>query len=184
VELFFAFDDPCSAVAVIDLAARLASRPVELVPLPVVRRGIEGDPALASKRDYAITDAARLARRSAMTLVRRQPVPAQDTAFLAEWVAAAGHGAAELSFCVAAIRRLWFESDGTVERGPYLDLWRQHTGSEEPPVQDARRAWEARMARRGPYETPAVWVAGRWYFAHDRAEQICEWLDTLGWVAR
>jgi hypothetical protein len=39
------------------------------------------------------------------------------------------------------------------------------------------------MARRGPYETPAAWVAGRWYFAHDRAVQICDWLDELGWVA-
>ena len=34
------------------------------------------------------------------------------------------------------------------------------------------------------YETPAAWVHGRWYFAHDRPRQIGEWLDQLGWCER
>src|SRR6476661_8459451 len=70
VELFFAFDDPCSAVAVIELAARVAGRDVELVLKPVVARGIDGDPAVDQKRRYAIVDAGRLARRSDMVLLR------------------------------------------------------------------------------------------------------------------
>ncbi len=39
------------------------------------------------------------------------------------------------------------------------------------------------MSRRGPYETPAAWVAGRWFFAQDRPQQIADWLDQLGWSA-
>jgi 2-hydroxychromene-2-carboxylate isomerase len=184
LELFIAFDDPCSAVAVIDLSTRLAGRPVEIVPLPVISRGIEGDPAVGQKREYAITDARRLARRSGMTLARETPLRAADTAFLAEWVAAIRPGAESLAFTIAALRRLWFEGDGPVERNPFLDLWREHVGSEPRRDPAAVRATEKRMTRRGPYETPAAWIAGRWYFAHDRPGQICEWLDELGWPVR
>jgi hypothetical protein len=92
LELFFAFDDPCSAVAVLDLAARLAPRPVDVVLMPVVERGIEGDPAVALKRDYAVTDARRLARRGGLVLTRESPLSAADSAFLAEWVAGGGTG--------------------------------------------------------------------------------------------
>ena len=42
---------------------------------------------------------------------------------------------------------------------------------------------ERRMKRRGPYDTPAAVVGGRWYFAHDRAEQVADWVDELGWAA-
>jgi 2-hydroxychromene-2-carboxylate isomerase len=182
LELFIAFDDPCSAVAAIDLSARLAGRPVEIVPLAVVDRGIKGDPAVEQKREYAITDGRRLARRAGLTLARETPLPAADTAFLAEWVAAAKPGPAPLEFTIAALRHLWFEGDGPVERHTFLDLWREHVGSEPRRDPAAVRAAEKRMARRGPYETPAAWVAGRWYFAHDRPGQICEWLDELGWA--
>jgi hypothetical protein len=39
------------------------------------------------------------------------------------------------------------------------------------------------MRRRKIYDTPSAWVAGRWFFAHERVEQIGEWLDRLGWGA-
>jgi hypothetical protein len=39
------------------------------------------------------------------------------------------------------------------------------------------------MRRRGPYDTPAAWVHGQWFFAHDRPEQIAHRLDQLGWTA-
>jgi 2-hydroxychromene-2-carboxylate isomerase len=184
VEMFIAFDDPCSAVAMVDLSARLAARPVDLMPIAVIDRGIEGDPAVAQKRDYAVTDARRLARRAGLTLARETPLPVADTAFLAEWVDAAEPGPALLAFTVAALRRLWLDSDGAVERSAFLELWREHLGSEPRPDRAAVRAAEKRMARRGPYETPAAWIAGRWYFAHDRPGQICEWLDELGWAPR
>jgi 2-hydroxychromene-2-carboxylate isomerase len=184
VELFFAFDDPCSAVAVLDLSARLVGRPVDLLAMPVIDRGIDGDPAVAWKREYAITDARRLARRDDLTLVREAPLPAATTAFLAEWVAAAKPDPVLLAFTVAALRRLWFERDGPVGHEVFLELWREHMGSEPRPDRAAVRANEKQMARRGPYETPAAWIAGRWYFAHDRPGQICEWLDELGWAAR
>jgi 2-hydroxychromene-2-carboxylate isomerase len=185
VELFFAFDDPCSAVAVTDLATRLASRPVELVLLPVVRRGIEGDPAATLKRQYALADARRLARRGGLELGRREPLAPADTAFLAEWVAGATSGPVAgsplVGFCVAALRRLWFDGAASIEPSAYFELWREHTGFRPRPDAAAVQACESRMRRRGPYETPAAWVAGRWYFAQDRPEQICEWLQELGW---
>jgi 2-hydroxychromene-2-carboxylate isomerase len=184
VELFFAFDDPCSAVAVLEFRARLAERPVELVLLPVLGRGIEGDPAVQQKREYAVTDARRLARRGGRTLARQDVLPSTDTAFLAEWVAAAEDQMGLVDFVGAALERLWFGDPQAVAQADYLRLWREHVHEDPRPDVQAVRACERRMRRRGPYETPAAWVAGRWYFAHDRVEQICEWLDELGCVAR
>ena len=63
VELYVALDDPWSAVALLDLAGRLAGRPVDLDVRPVGERGIPGDPAVDAKRRYAAQDARRLARR-------------------------------------------------------------------------------------------------------------------------
>lgn len=184
VELFVAFDDPGSAVALIDLAQRTAGRAVRLLVLPVVRRGIPGDPAVEAKRRYAVTDARRLARRSGLTLARPEPVAPQDAAFLAEWAAAGPQGPALVRFCVAAMRRLWFESDGPVRREEYAALWREHLGA-DPPADGAGavRRDERRMRRRGPYDTPAAWIHGQWFFAQDRLVQIGERLDALGWTA-
>jgi hypothetical protein len=40
------------------------------------------------------------------------------------------------------------------------------------------------MTSRGPYETPAASIGGRWFFAHDRSAQIADWLDELGWTVK
>jgi 2-hydroxychromene-2-carboxylate isomerase len=185
VELFFAFDDPCSAVAVIDLARRVAGREVQLVLKPVVRRGIAGDPAVELKRRYAIEDARRLGRRADLALSREEPLTTEETAFLAEWAAAAPPGRALTGFCVEALQRLWFATDGPVSAADYAPLWRERLGRE--PSSPGRGAQEVRrnermMRRRGPYDTPAAWVHGQWFFAHDRLAQIAERLDDLGWI--
>lgn len=179
VELYFAFDDACSAVAVIELARRTAGRDVDLVLRPVVHRGIADDPAVDDKRRYAIMDARRLARRAGLTLVREESLAAQDTAFLAEWVAAAEPGPALTGFCVAAMQRLWFESEGPVVPDDYA-LLPGAPGAGDP---EAVRANEHRMVRSGPYDTPAAVVHGQWFFAHDRLAQIVHRLDRLGWRA-
>jgi 2-hydroxychromene-2-carboxylate isomerase len=183
LELFFAFDDPCSAIAVIDLAERVAGRDVRLLLKPVVTRGIAGDPAVEQKRRYAIVDAQRLARRAGLVLSRREPLSAADTAYLAEWVAAAPPSPALTRFCVAALTRLWFDTDGPVDRGGYADLWREQFGEEPAAATDGVVRNERLMGRRKPYDTPAAWVHGRWFFAHDRLPQIGERLDSLGWTA-
>ena len=180
VELYFAFDDPCSAVAVVDLHGRLAGRRAELVLRPVVARGIPGDPAADAKRRFAVADARRLARRLGLALGRREPLAAESTAFLATWVAAAPRGPGRDAFCVAALRRLWLAGDDTVATAPYAALWREHVGG-EPPAGSGTGANERRMRRRGPYDTPAAWIGGRWFFAHDRPVQIAAWVDALGW---
>src|SRR4051795_11439721 len=109
VELFFAFDDPSSAVAVIELARRVSGRDVRLLLKPVVTRGIASDPAADLKRRYAIVDARRLARRAGLELVRTTPVKAADTAFPAEGGAGAERGPAVTSFCVEALTEIWFK---------------------------------------------------------------------------
>jgi 2-hydroxychromene-2-carboxylate isomerase len=183
VELFFAFDDPCSAVAVIDVAQRLAGRPVDLVPVPVVERGIPGDPAVAAKRRYAIEDARRLGRRSGLVLAREEPLDPERTAFLAQWVAGAPENPALLDFSVEALRALWFETSGPVMAEDYAPIWRRavRTVPELDPRAVERN--QRRMLRRGPYDTPAAAIGRQWYFAHDRAAQIADRLDRLGWTA-
>jgi 2-hydroxychromene-2-carboxylate isomerase len=183
VELYVAFDDPCSAVAALDLAQRLAGHEADLELLPVVERGIADDPAVAAKRRYAIEDARRLFARSGQTLRRTEPLVAGEVAFLARWAAGAAPGAERTRFCVAALRRLWLESAGPVAVADYEPLWREAFGA-QPPAADGTRAVrrnERRMVRRGPYDTPAAWVHGQWFFAHDRPAQIAARLDDLGW---
>jgi 2-hydroxychromene-2-carboxylate isomerase len=184
VELYFAFDDPNSAVAVIDLAERLAEYEVLLLLRPVVNRGIPDDPATEDKRRFAVTDAGRLFERAGLTLRRTEPLRPEDTAFLAEWAATSLPGSALTRFCVAAMRELWLVDGSPVTQETYSDLWREFFGGEPPAAAEgaeAVRANERRMARRGPYDTPAAWVHGRWWFAHDRLPRIGERLDELGW---
>jgi len=187
VELYFAFDDPCSAVALLDLDERLRDRRVDLATFPVIARGIAGDPAIDRKRDYALVDARRLFARRGIALARSASVTPESTAFLAHWVAAAAPGPASRRFCVEAMQTLWLTDDDPVDRGRYAELWRDavETAPDDASGQDAVARNEKRMRRRGGYETPAAWVHGQLYFAHDRLEQIGERLDDLGWtVAR
>lgn len=184
LELYFGFDEPTSAFAVIDLAQRLEGRKVIFDLLPVVERGIKDDPALERKRVYRIADGRRLGRRIGLTLSRSEPVDPQQTAFLAAWVSAAPRGSALTRFCVAACRRLWFESDGPIDQARYEELWRECFGSAPVTDEAAVRANEEQMTSRGPYETPAASIGGRWFFAHDRSAQIADWLDELGWTVK
>jgi 2-hydroxychromene-2-carboxylate isomerase len=186
VELFFAFDDPCSAIALIDLAERLSGREVVLLLRPVVRRGIPEDPAVEQKRRYAIDDARRLARRLGLALSRTEPLAALETAFLAEWVAPAPQGPALERFCLAAMRELWISGAGPVERAGYEALWLGLLGMAPGSLDgDAGvRRNERLMERRRPYDVPAAWIHGQWFFAHDRPAQISERLDELGWSER
>jgi 2-hydroxychromene-2-carboxylate isomerase len=181
VELFFAFDDPCSAVAVLDLATRLGGRQADLVLTPVVARGPRDDPATAAKRRYAIVDARRLARsRLGLELGRDAPLDAADTAFLAEWVVGATTNPDR--FIAPALRRLWLADDAPVDRAAYEQLWREAMGAAPAPHPAGVRAAEARMRRRdGPYDTPAAVIGRRWWFAQDRPQQIVDRLDELGW---
>ncbi len=183
VELFFAIDDPCSAVALIALHRRLADRPVRLVLVPVVGRGVPDDPAVELKRAYAVQDAARLLRRCGLALGRSAPLPPGDVAFLAAWATSAPVGPRRTAFCVAAARRLWLTDDGVVRADDYRTLWREHVGGDPPDGAAAAGAFaanERRMARRGPYDTPAAWVHGQWFFAHDRPAQIAARAEALG----
>jgi 2-hydroxychromene-2-carboxylate isomerase len=178
VRLHVGFDDPYSAVALLALVDRLETRNVDLVVEPVVERGIRGDPAVEAKREYALTDARRIARRLGMGLSRSAPVDPGATAFLARWAAAAPQGPARTAFCADAMRAVWLMSDGPVAPEPFAALWREHIGG-EPPNETAGA--DPKLRGRGLYDTPAAVVHGQWFFAHERLEQIEHRLDELGW---
>ena len=185
VELYFAFDDPQSAVALVELARRMVGRDLTFRLLPVVERGIPGDPAVELKRRYAIADARRLGARYGLTLSRGEPLDPELVAPIAEWVSAAPQTPALVGFCEAAMRELWFRGDGPVPLNDLAALWRGRLG-EDPPLAPGRervRQNERAMRRRGPYDTPAAWVHGQWFFAHERLDQIEQRLDELGWRA-
>ncbi|MCW3015634.1 MAG: hypothetical protein JWO02_2726 [Solirubrobacterales bacterium] len=182
VQLFVAFDDPYSAVAVLGLADRVAGRRAVLAIEPVVERGIPGDPAVDAKRRYAIVDARRLARRDGLELARTEPLAADATAFLAQWAAAAPQGAVRTAFCAAAMRRLWCATDGPVQPHEYAALWRELVGGEPPGDSAGVRDGERRMRRRRLYDTPVAVVHGQWFFAHERLAQVEHRLDELGWT--
>ena len=188
IELFFAYDEPTSAYALLELARTVRGRRVRIELVPVVDRGIEGDSALDRKRAYALVDGRRLARRIGLEMGRSEPVEPEGVRFLAAWTALGPPGPALEGFAGEAMRRIWFGDDRPVEREPFASLWRERLGSEppdegSPEAAAALRANERRMARSGPYETPAAKIGGRWDFAQDRAQQIGAWMDELGWRA-
>jgi 2-hydroxychromene-2-carboxylate isomerase len=184
VEVFVAFDDPSSALALVELDRRLARRKVDLVVRPVLNRDLAGDPAIEAKRAYAVTDTQRLARRYDLVLARTEPLPGNELAFLGEWVAAC-QPADGRQFAVAAANRIWFEPEASIDRASMAELLTQSVGS-PPPVSGAEavKANEKIAKRKLVYTVPMASVHGRLFFAHERLDQIGEELDLLGWKAR
>lgn len=180
VRAYVAFDDPSSAIALLGLVERMEHRRVRLLVEPVVLRGIPDDPAVDAKRRYAVVDSRRLARRAGLELSRSQPLAPGDVAFLAEWAVSLPSDA-RLGFCAAAIRRVWFESDGPITVEGFRDLVEEHGEGGAPPAGPAL-AGEREMKRRRLYDTPVAVVHGQWHFAHERLEAIDHWLDQLGWT--
>ena len=184
VELFVAFDDPSSCLAIIELDRRLAARNVDLIIRPVINRDMSGDPAIEAKRKYAVLDASRLSRRYGLTLARSAPIAASEVGFVAEWAAAAGPSRAR-EFCVAAAKLIWFEPEAAIDRDSLADtLGRTLGGTPSMGGPAAVASNEKLMKRRGAYTVPMAAVHGRLFFAHERLDQICEELDLLGWTAR
>ncbi len=165
VELFVAYDDPQSAVAILGLRDRLAGRDVDLRVRPVVRRGIPDDAAREAKRRYAVVDATRLAARDGRTFTRTELIDAADVAPLA----AATYAAPQPDvFAADVVTRLWVDGSSP---------WAVDAADPAPVA-----AAEAEMEKQGLYDTPIAVVHGRWYFAHERLGQIEDWLDELGWT--
>ena len=188
LQFFFAYDEPTSAYALLELARTVRGRRVRIELVPVVDRGIEGDSALDRKRAYGLVDGRRLARRIGLEMGRSEPVEPGSVRFLAAWTALGPQGPALEGFAEEAMSRLWFGGDEPVERDRFASLWRERLGSDPPDENSpeaaaALRSNERRMARSGPYETPAAKIGGRWDFAQDRPRQIGTWLDELGWRA-
>jgi 2-hydroxychromene-2-carboxylate isomerase len=187
IELYFAFDDPYSAIAFPGLVQLAVAHNQVLALYPVTERGIAGDPAAEQRRLHAVTDSRRLARRDGRSLSRGLPLQPADTAFLAAWTESQRGHAAQPAFVAAALEQLWFRSSGPVREADYLPLFRD-CFQQAPPAAGQLAALQAGLAsnrqallRRGHWESPAARVAGQWFFAHERIPQIGARLAAMGW---
>jgi 2-hydroxychromene-2-carboxylate isomerase len=185
IELYFAFDDPYSAVALVQLAPILERRGVSLVLYPLIERGIAGDPDLLLRKAYAIEDSRRLARRSDLVLRRAEPIDPEQVRFLAEWTEAARGSAGMQAFAVAAMNRLWLMDGSEIHRDEFAHLYETTVNRRPPQTSPALRQRLAsntrRLQRKGHYDAPAARVAGEWFLAHERLPQIEARCHELGW---
>lgn len=184
IELFFAFDDPYSAIALPGLIKIARAHNAHLEIYPLLARGIENDPAAEKRRLHAVYDSRRLAQREGRELSRQQPLPSADCAFLASWTEAARGHAHMIDFAAAALNQLWFQSSGTPLPADFQKLYTQCLGSAAAtttPASDVALARNtARLHQLGHWESPAARVDGQWFFAHERLQQIDELLKKLG----
>ncbi|TXI83709.1 MAG: hypothetical protein E6Q40_10620 [Cupriavidus sp.] len=184
IELFFAFDDPYAAIGLPGLIRIAEARKADLKLRPLVARGIDGDPAAAQRAVHAITDSRRLAQRDGRSLRRAAPLSSAACAFLAAWTVAAESSPGCNAFVAAALEKLWFASDDAPTPESYAPLYASHIGSAPPPVSETHDAELAanrqRLLKLGHWESPAAHVAGEWFFAHERLQQIDARLAALG----
>lgn len=184
IELFFAFDDPYSAIALPGLMQIAAQRGVDLRLRPLLERGIDGDPAADKRRAHAVADSRRLALRDGRRLARSTPLSPDDCAFLAHWTATAQDQAGINAFVAAALTRLWFTpGDEAPIPAAFHAAYAQHLGSAPPTsTPDAPNTLQqnrTRMLKLGHWESPAALITGEWFFAHERLEQIDAHLRNL-----
>ncbi|MBA4286723.1 MAG: hypothetical protein C0434_14445 [Xanthomonadaceae bacterium] len=181
IELYFACDDPCAAIALPALAALAAERGVPLQLYPLIARGIGGDPAADARARHAVRDADRLARRGGRQLSRRSPLAAADTAFLAGWIESLRGTPAMVPFAIAVIEQLWLvDGDTPPAASHYAPLFHRMAGHPAPSpeaTQPSLAANHRRLRRLGHWESPAARIGGEWFFAHERLAQIGECLD-------
>jgi 2-hydroxychromene-2-carboxylate isomerase len=184
IELFFAFDDPYAAIGLPGLIRIAETRKAHLKLLPIITRGIDGDPAAEQRAVHAITDSRRLAQRDGRSLRRSAPLSAHDCEFLAAWAIAAELSPGCNAFVAAALEKLWFGSDDAPKPEHHIALYQQHIGLAPPAVSSAHSSQLAnhnkRLHKLGHWESPVARVAGEWYFAHERLQQIDERLGALG----
>ena len=183
IELFFAFDDPYAAIALPGLIRIAEKHKAQLKLWPLIARGIAGDPAAKQRSVHAITDSRRLAQRDGRSLRRSAPLSAHDCSFLAAWSVATAQHQHRNAFIAAALEKLWFNSDDKPTPEAYSGRYQSHIGA-APPALNAAHAMQLdehnqRLHQLGHWESPVALVAGEWFFAHERLQQIDERLNAL-----
>jgi len=182
-ELYLAFDDPYGVLAIDVVRGIGEDFAVDTEIFPVVRRGLDGELDGNMRRAYALRDAQRLGARRGHDIVRTLPIEASRVAELAYWTEAARDRGAHLRWTEAALERLWCRGKALPDYGELYALFHKTTGA--PPPKDLLRLRhrvrqnEARLQRRGHWDTPSLWIEGKWFFAHERREQIRDYLAEL-----
>ncbi|MDP3857254.1 MAG: hypothetical protein Q8Q73_05750 [Stagnimonas sp.] len=186
IDLYFAFDDPYAAVALPGLIEMIRDRPVRLNLYPLARRGLAMDPAAAQRRVHAVRDSAALLRRQGQSLRRVSPLAAAEVCYLAEWTLYAQlQGQDPVAFADRALRRLWRDAADPADHVAFRRLYAEcYPGLPLPDhcLRDRLDAHHRALQQRGHWDSPAAWVEGRWYFAHERLPAITDWLRRLAWL--
>ncbi|MGH8505379.1 MAG: hypothetical protein ACRETM_05365 [Stenotrophobium sp.] len=184
IELFFAFDDPYSAIALPGLIKLARAHDADLAIYPLLERGIAGDPAAEQRRRHAVHDSRRLARRDGQDFSRSEPLSATDCAFLAAWTEATRGSDGMIAFAAAALEQLWLHSSGPLLQTDFHKLHQQYLGkpapAQTPANEKALAANTARLHRLGHWESPAARIDRQWFFAHERLPQMDDLLRALG----
>lgn len=185
LELYFAFDDPCSAIALPAISNMVVNRDLTLELYPVVERGIAGDPDLELRRAYYLKDAYRLGRRLGIDIKRSAPLDPSSVSFLAAWAESARETENIEEFSRLAISRIWSTSEKAISLPALASIYERSVGQKPPQdvsdYDEALAGNSARLVKKGHWDTPALLVYGEWYFAHERLEQIEDRLRMLGW---
>jgi len=186
VELYFAFDDPYAAVAMRPLREVVLRHEAELSLFPLLDRGMPDDPAWDQREHYAIVDARRLARRTGRVLRRTAPIPPEKLDYLARFTQSIKDERKKAAFAEVALEEVWL-GERTPEPSELRKVFRRIVGEDAPghfrecaALDGALVRNHERLARRGHWESPACWVEGEWFFAHERIAQIDELLAKGG----
>ncbi len=182
-ELYFAFDDPYSLLGVDALRELEAKTELEVSLFPVVRRGVGGGPDVHLRRQYAVLDAGRLARRAQRAFLRSEPIAPQRVEELAAWVEVARDTGVHRELITTLLERLWAQSRELPDFGELYAIFKRATGK-PPPTGRLRhrmqvRKNEANLKRRGHWDTPAIWIEGKLFFAHERGEQMLDYVQEM-----
>jgi 2-hydroxychromene-2-carboxylate isomerase len=183
-ELYFAFDDPYSAIAFAEVAELAEERSVDLSLFPILDRGVPGESNDDQRRRYAVVDARRLARRRQRRLSRNAPVARNEISNLTMWAEAARERGKLEEFSGEVFDRLWFRNEVGVDFGEAYAIYGRIVGGTPPRNLTKYRARVAansgRLRQRGHWDAPALWVEGKWFFAHERLEQAADYMSQLG----
>jgi len=181
-ELFVAFDDPYAPLA-LAAAAELASLyRIDFDVFPILKRGTAGDANLDRRRRYSVLDARRLARRRGIELAHDEPVDPARIEKLTYWVEAARAHDCHRQLATAFAARLWAKKT-LPDFGELYALYKQKVDAEPPRnlllARHRVRQNEARLVRRGHWDSSAMWLEGKLFMSYERREQMADYLREL-----
>ena len=179
-ELFVSLADPYARLALAAMAELSRNLRIDYDVFPIVRDQAGNVQPLRQR--YAVLDARRLAARRGIEMSEREPIDPARVEQLTSWVEAARAHNKHRPLLELVVTRLW---SGTTlpDFGELYALYRQAVGAVPPKnlllARHRIRQNEGRMNRRGLWSSSSLWLEGKTFFAHERREQISDYLGEL-----